>query len=134
MPYEISFIKQLEIAPGVRYTNDCCIGGDVVLDALLPALRERYGELHAIQEDWGWFIWFPVGGKELAIDVGTRDPAINEFCIHLSSRIRRFLRADIIEDTADLEQLRELVVTGLTGWLGSVPAVERLDNKYMPIQ
>ena len=41
MPYELVFTKQLSVANPGRYINDCCVGGDVVSAALLPALEAR---------------------------------------------------------------------------------------------
>lgn len=45
MPYELSFTKQLDVTNPARYINECCVGGDLVLAALLPALEARYGQL-----------------------------------------------------------------------------------------
>lgn len=53
MPYILTFVKPITIAHSEQYINDCCIGGDIVLDQLLPGLRARYGELQSNQEDWG---------------------------------------------------------------------------------
>jgi len=38
----MSFIKKVPIADRKQYINDCCIGGDVVVDHLLPFARARY--------------------------------------------------------------------------------------------
>jgi len=38
MPYAMKFTKQVEPSEADEYINDCCIGGDVVLDRLLPVL------------------------------------------------------------------------------------------------
>jgi hypothetical protein len=133
MPYEIVFSRQVAIADSELYINDCCAGGDVVLGALLPALRERYGDLHMIQEDWGWFIWFPLEGSTMAVEVSLQDPAASQFCMHLTSRTRRFWRGDRIDDTPQLEQLRDLVVTVLGAWLGHALTAAQVDANYMPI-
>jgi hypothetical protein len=53
MPYELSFTKQIEVANPGLYINDCCVGGDVVSAALLPALEARYGQVDTGEEDWG---------------------------------------------------------------------------------
>jgi hypothetical protein len=84
MPYVLSFIKVVPITEPERYINDCCIGGDVVLDRLLPALRTQYGnDLLANQEDWGWFAWFSQSGINLAVDIHTNDQQLGEFQLHL---------------------------------------------------
>ena len=56
------------------YINDCCIGGDVVLQVLLAELRKIYDDLMTNQEDWGWFAWFRDGNVRLAVDVFCDDP------------------------------------------------------------
>jgi hypothetical protein len=133
MPFEISFTKHMEIAQSEHYINDCCVGGDVVLSALMPVLRSHYGPLAAVQEDWGWFIWFTNDGRELAIDVVCDDPRRGAFRMHLTSRIRRFMRRDKVDDTPELELLSERVMASLGAWLGHAPALSHLSEQYAPL-
>jgi len=134
MPYIVGFVKPVSPADREQYINDCCIGGDIVLDRLLPALRERYGtELQSNQEDWGWFVWFQHSGVKLAVDVHTHDPDLGQFQLHVTSRRPRLLLGAKIEDTPELEQLRELVVSQLQSWPVVSLEVERVDEKYMPV-
>ena len=69
MPYEIAFTKRLDVADTDVYINECCWGGDVVTEQLLPTVNARYEDVQRDQEDWGWFIWFRKGRTSLAIDV-----------------------------------------------------------------
>ena len=134
MPFIVSFVKPVRIADREQYINDCCIGGDIVLDRLLPALHERYGsDLQSNQEDWGWFAWFQQSGVKLAVDVHTNDHTLGEFQLHLTSRRPRLWLGAKIQDTPELEQLRELVVSQLQAWPVERLQVERVDEKYMPI-
>ena len=134
MPYIVSLWKQIEIADSDLYINDCCIGGDVVLDRLLPVLRQRYGDdLESNQEDWVWFAWFEDAGTRLAVDVYTDDPTDGAFRIHLTSSRPRLLFAAKVEDRPELEKLRELVLEQLQSWPVSRLNVERVDEKYMPV-
>jgi hypothetical protein len=130
MPYEVTFTKQVPMVDREQYINDCCIGGDVVVNQLLPAVRSRYEEIQTEQEDWGWFIWFSKGNVALAIDVFTDDPDKGEFRVHLTSRTRRWLRSTVI-DTPELEELRTLVVSELEAWISGGVAIARLDSHYM---
>ena len=134
MPYIVSFVKSVQVADREQYINDCCVGGDVVLDRLLPSLRGRYGaDLQSNQEDWGWFAWFGQSGVKLAVDVHTTDHEIAAFAVHLTSRRPRFLLGAKVQDTPELEQLRELVVSQLESWPVERLSVERVDERYMPI-
>jgi hypothetical protein len=134
MPYIVSFVKPLQVAEREQYINDCCIGGDVVLEHLLPALRARYGsDLQSNQEDWGWFVWFEQPGVKLAVDVHTNDHTVVEFQLHLTSRRPRLLLGAKIQDAPELEHLRELVVSQLQAWPVEKLSVERVDEKYMPV-
>ncbi|MCL2524765.1 MAG: hypothetical protein FWF20_04550 [Betaproteobacteria bacterium] len=134
MPYIIGFVKPVQIADSERYINDCCIGGDIVLDWLLPTLRERYGgDLQSSQEDWGWFVWFEQSGVKLAVDVHTDDSKRGEFRLHLTSRKPRFLLGAKIQDAPELEQLRDLVLSRLQSWPVERFNIEQVDEKYMPI-
>jgi hypothetical protein len=133
MPYEISFTKQLSISDRDQYINECCIGGDVVVNQLLPQIRERYTEIQTNQEDWGWFIWFRQGKAALAIDVFTEDPQQGFFRIHLTSRLKRLFVVNSVVDTAELEELRALVESELTAWGGRAITVIALDSNYIEI-
>lgn len=134
MPYIVSFVRPVQIADREQYINDCCVGGDVVLERLLPSLRGRYGaDLQSNQEDWGWFAWFGQSGVKLAVDVHTSDPDVGEFVVHLTSRRPRLLLGTKVQDTPELEQLRELVISQLESWPVERLSVERVDEKYMPV-
>lgn len=134
MPYIVSLWKKVQIADSDIYFNECCIGGDVVLDRLLPVLQQRYGEdIESNQEDWGWFAWFEDAGTRLAVDVYTDDPKDGAFRVHLTSSRTRFLLGAKIEDCPELERLRELVLERLKSWPVSRINVERVDEKYMPV-
>ena len=130
MPYELSFVKRVPVMDRERYINECCVGGDAVVDQLLPSIQARYTDVRTNQEDWGWFIWFREDGVRLAIDVFTDDPDAGAFRIHLTSRRRRLLVMDTVVDTPELEVLRDLVVSELTSWGSGVVGVARLDRDY----
>jgi hypothetical protein len=128
VPYELSFARRVAITDREQYINDCCIGGDVVLAQLLPALRARYGDVAPNQEDWGWFIWFRKGDVRLAIDVFTDDPGRGEFRIHLTSRVPRLLFLTTVADTPELRELHDVVVTELSAWVGGPVKSEAIDR------
>lgn len=128
MPYEVSFTRKVPIRDRKQYLNECCVGGDAVIDLLLPVVREKYADIQTEQEDWGWFIWFRKGQVKLAIDVFTDDPETGAFRIHLTSRARRLLRLESVVDTPELEELRALVAETLTPWAEGPVVVERLDS------
>ena len=128
MPYQLSFTHPVVIGNRADYINECCVGGDLVLDQLLPALRERYGDVAADEEDWGWFAWFDEGNVRLAVDVFTDDPEAGAFRIHLTSRTRRLLVVAKAVDTPELDVLRDIVVDALAAWIGSRPAVTRIER------
>jgi hypothetical protein len=132
LPYALSFTRPLTITDREQYINECCVGGDIVLDRLLPAIRARYEDLQTNQEDWGWFAWFRESGIRLAVDIFTNDPETGEIQIHLTSRKPRFLWGTRIEDTPELESLRQLVVGELEAWPVSRLEIERVDDKYIP--
>ena len=133
MPYEISFTKRVPIVDRDQYINDCCIGGDVVVDHLLPSVRARYTHVQANQEDWGWFIWFRKGNVRLAIDVFTDDPAEGIFRVHLTSRKKLFLLVSHVCDTSELEELRADVTSQLTNWGAAAITTTRLDRSYTAV-
>src|SRR5262245_60204325 len=131
MPYEVSFTKQVRQLDRDKYINDCCIGGDAVVNQLLPPVRARYTDIQTNQEDWGWFIWFRNGQVRLAIDVFTDDPERGQFRIHLTSRTKRFFLFESVVDTPELEELRTWIESELRAWNGDAIQVEHLDPNYM---
>jgi len=126
VPYELSFRKRLQNDDRESYINDCCIGGDVVVDQMLPAIRERYTDVQTAQEDWGWFIWFRTGGVNLAVDVFTDDDRAGDFRVRLTARIKRLLIMEAVVDTPELDELKGLVTSILTPWAESAIAVQRV--------
>ncbi|HSP70311.1 MAG TPA: hypothetical protein VLN48_21450 [Bryobacteraceae bacterium] len=133
MPYEISFTKHVPIVDRDQYINECCIGGDVVVDRLLPSIQARYAHVQTNQEDWGWFIWFRKGNVRLAIDVFTDDPDAGIFRIHLTSRTQYLFVLDRISDTPELEELRAHVASQLIDWVGGGVKITRLGRNYSPV-
>lgn len=122
MPYEIAFKRAVSIVDREQYLNECCVGGDAVVDAMLPAVRDRYQDIESNQEDWGWFIWFKKGAVKLAIDVHTDDGDAGEFRIRLTSQTRRLFGYKEA-DTPELEELRALVESELRKWSATVLSV-----------
>jgi len=100
---------------------------DIVLDVLLPELREIYDDLIANQEDWGWFAWFRGRDVRLGVDVFCDNPEIGSYRIHLTSRVSKWIFRERTEDTAELESLRDRVTGSLARWLGSVPRITRIE-------
>ena len=133
MPFSIRFRKPVDVTEAEPYINDCCIGGDVVLEHLLPRLRQSYGDLEPTQEDWGWFVWFEHVGVKLAVDVFTQDPITNEFEIHLTSRKARLLPIGTGGGHTGAGGTPTRVVASLEAWPVTALIVERLDEKHMPI-
>lgn len=127
MPYELTFTKIVPIADPDLYINDCCVGGDVVLDQLLPMLHTRYKDIEANQEDWGWFAWFASEGSKLAVDIFCDNPSKGDFRVHLTSSVQVLIFWSKVVDTAELEQLRVLVNDALSSWVGAALKVEHLN-------
>jgi hypothetical protein len=134
MPYEVSFTRAIAIVDRTAYINECCVGGDVVMEHLLPAVRRRFGEVQANQEDWGWFIWFRAGKVSLAIDIFTEDAEAGVFRLHLTARTRRWGVLDAVVDAPALEEVRRLVERELAGWTAAPCRVTRLDARYNPVE
>ena len=124
MPYEIAFTRPVAITiDRDQYINECCVGGDVVVDALMPAVRARYTDIQSNQEDWGWFIWFKNGAVKLAIDVFSDDGDAGKFRIRLTSQTKRFIGYKEA-DTPELDELRALVESELKKWSATDIAVD----------
>jgi hypothetical protein len=131
MPYEVSFTRPVRLLDREEYINECCVGGDAVVNQLLPSVQRRYADIQTNQEDWGWFIWFRDGKVKLAVDVFTDDPGQGIFRMHLTSRTKRFVLFDSITDTPELEELRTMVESELTEWGCRALKVDHLDRNYV---
>jgi hypothetical protein len=133
MPYEVAFTRRVPVLDREEYINECCIGGDAVVNHLLPQIEARYPDIETNQEDWGWFIWFRKGPVRLAVDVFTDDPDRGSFRLHLTSRLKRLFVHSVI-DTSELEELRTLVVSELAAWAEDGVSITRLDRNYREIE
>ena len=116
MSYELSFRKPIAVPDDDIYFNDCCYGGDVVSQRLLPTIRERYGAVRANQEDWGWFVWFDDRSASLAVDIFCDDRENGRYRIHLTSRRRKWFFLNSVVDVPELEDLKTLVMKLFDGW------------------
>ena len=130
VPYGVSFTKKISVPDDAHYFNECCYGGDVVADVLLPVIEPRYDSVRSNQEDWGWFIWFRDGAASLAIDIFCDDPKVGEFRLDLTSRTKRWLVFDSVDDLPELERIKDIVLTALKGWVDGFPRLVRLDDNY----
>jgi hypothetical protein len=128
MPYEIAFTKPLHVADADIYFNECCWGGDLVTDRLLPIVTGHYEDIQHEQEDWGWFIWFRKDRTALAIDIFCDDPEQGAFRIHLTSRQKRWLLFDSVVDTRELDALKDAVLHELESWTGTPCDATRVDK------
>jgi hypothetical protein len=128
MPYEVTIARALPAIDRSTYIIECCVGGDVVAGRLLPAIRDRYGDVEWNQEDWGWFLWFREGDVRLAIDIFTDDADLGVFRIHLTSQRKRWLVFSDPADAPALEELRTLVWAELAAWANGAINIARLDR------
>jgi hypothetical protein len=112
MPYILEFTRPVTITDREQYINECCVGGDIICAALLPAVKARYQDVESAQEDWGWFIWCKQGPLMLAIDVFTDDAEAGQFRVCLTTRVKKFFGYKDA-DTPELEELRAFVETEL---------------------
>ena len=114
MPYILEFTRPVVISDREQYINECCVGGDIICEALLPAVRERYQDVESAQEDWGWFIWCKHGPLMLAIDVFTDDAEAGQFRVCLTTRVKKLFGYKDA-DTPELDELRAFVERALQG-------------------
>jgi hypothetical protein len=133
IPYELTFKKALPILDQTLYFNECCYGGDLVVDRLLPSIEQRYSSVFANQEDWGWFIWFQDGVLRLGVNIFCDDPGAGIFRLHLAASRRRWFVFDEVSDGAELDELRRCVESALKGWVDDTISVCRLDRKFHPL-
>ena len=128
MPYEVAFTKAVAIADREQYINECCVAGDLVVEALRADVERHYEVVDAGQEDWGWFLWVRKGPLKLAIDVFTDDADAGAFRIRLTSRVRRMFVFERAQDTPELDELRTLVCDGLARWNAADISIEAVPD------
>ena len=116
MPYEVCFTKKLEIKDLPVYINECCWGGDVVRDRLLPSIEAGFGEVQTHQEDWGWFIWIRRERSSMDVDIFCDDPAEGRFRMHISLRVHGFLSLRYLDDSEELRELLTMVCAKIEAW------------------
>jgi hypothetical protein len=126
VPYELSFTAPVAVTDPSQYINDCCWGGDVIRDRLMPVVAEGYQALRTDQEDWGWFIWFRDGAIRLAIDIHCDDSPEGAFRVRITSRRKKLIGSEVV-DTPELDRLREKLLRSMSAWVGSV-RIERVDD------
>lgn len=130
MAYEIEFTTTVDVTDPEIYINDCCWGGDVVCDRLLPAVSSTglYENVKTGQEDWGWYIWMRQKTELTRIHIQCDDKEVGEFRIHIfSSKKRRLLWKNI--DTPDVERVQQVTISEIKKW-GIIKRVQRLTPDF----
>src|SRR5277367_1940496 len=115
MSYEISFKKKFEI-PATDYINECCRGGDVISNHLLPLVKVRYEMIIDCQEDWGWLIWFSRNNIKLEINIHTDDSEDGLYRIHLMAKKKKWLIFSEYIDHPELKELKDLIYPEIQAW------------------
>jgi hypothetical protein len=128
MAYVIEFTATLNVSDPKIYINDCCWGGDVIRDGLLPVVSPEYEDVQTTQEDWGWFIWMRRGQQWSGVDIYCDDKESGAFRILISGWQRRWLRRKHVEGD-DLEHIKEVTVNEISKW-GKIIKVQRLSPDY----
>jgi hypothetical protein len=114
VPYEVTFRKNVVVSDSRIYINECCWGGDIIKDELLPLISSRFGRVQTEQEDWGGFVWIRDGTVRLAVDIFCDKPKEGLFRIRLTSKRKRLLGTSVT-DTPQLEELLKLITSRLKG-------------------
>ncbi|MHC4779028.1 MAG: hypothetical protein ACYTFG_10675 [Planctomycetota bacterium] len=133
MPYLLTFKKALSVRDDGRYINECCFGGDFVVERIRPVIEGHYEALWTDQEDWGWFMWFRGENVRLAVDIFCDDPEKGEYRVHITSSKKRWFFFGRVVDTEELDALKGAVVERLGGWTDTKVEVTRLDSDYIPV-
>jgi hypothetical protein len=116
MAYEIEFrTKIIPLDPEI-YINECCWGGDVIRDRLIPRVKQQFPDCFTEQEDWGWFIWIRRDPILLAVDIYCDDPTKGEFRIHVSARKKKWFSFSAPADVPEVNQLKDIVTQELRQW------------------
>jgi hypothetical protein len=130
MAYEIEFTAQISVSNPHIYINDCCWGGDVVRDRLMPLVRGRFSDIQTAQEDWGWFIWFRRGAVLLAIDIFCDEKATGRFRIHISANKKKWLILRSTVDSSETSEIKEAVAGEIRKW-GTIVKITRFSPDFM---
>jgi hypothetical protein len=131
MAYQMEVTTKVHVVHPEIYINDCCWGGDVVCDRLLPAISATnlYESVKTGQEDWGWYIWMQQGRAMTRIHIQCDDKDAGEFRIQLfASKKRWLLWKDI--DTPDVERVHQLIISEIKKW-GTIKSVQRFTPDFM---
>ena len=117
MAYEIEFTTKVSVTDNQVYINDCCWGGDVVRDRLLPVVLTStgYDRVMTGQEDWGWYIWIRMGKQLTRVHIHCDKKETGMFRIQVSSAQKRWLRWKDI-DTSEDDRINELILREIKKW------------------
>lgn len=129
MAYEIQFRANLTPPDPDIYINECCWGGDVIRDRLLPKIQQHFPDCFTEQEDWGWFIWIRRDPILLAVDIYCDDSTNGEFRIHVSARKKKWFSFSAPADVPEVDELKRLVTQELSEW-AEVVAVRKFSSDF----
>ena len=126
MAYEIEFAAKFTVADPELYINDCCWGGDVVRDKLLPIVNVGFSDVQTLQEDWGWFIWMDRGPRRICVDIFCDDKETGKFRIMITASQRSWFRRKPVDESG-IEPLKNVVVNEIAKF-GQIARVEKISD------
>jgi hypothetical protein len=130
MAYEIEFATDVSVTDPEIYINDCCWGGDVVRDRLLPIVSTTrvYDSVRTGQEDWGWFLWMRLGKELTRVHIQCDDKDGGIFRIHVFGSVKQWLRWKDI-DTLEVERMNEVILNEIKKW-GTINRTKRFTPDF----
>jgi len=109
-----------------EYLNECCWGGDVVRDRLLPAVQKRFTHIQTAQEDWGWFIWFKTDSAQMAVDTFCDDREPAPFRVVVTMSVQRWWLFTSRVDGEEAGEVASIVRDELNTWGAEVTSFEKV--------
>ena len=117
MDFEWTVPKTFANIPEREYINDCCIGGDEVLNQIKPeiasAMKIDAEKITIYQEDWGWALEFSKDDIFYFLGLNNVGESENktDFTVlfEATKKVKKFLFTKSIEASSELNEFIEFI-------------------------
>jgi predicted small secreted protein len=117
MNFEWTVPKTFADIPEREYINDCCIGGDEILNQLKPDIASQMNvdksKIEIYQEDWGWALEFSKDEVfySLGLNNNYEGGEKTDFAVVIEAnrKVKKFLFTKSVEATNELNEFAEVI-------------------------
>lgn len=118
MDFEIQVRQAFTANPEKKYINDCCVGGDEILnklkDEIASSMKMEVRNMTFYQEDWGWALEFSKNDFFYFLGISNlleahEDQTYFSVGTNAKRQVKKLIFNQLVEDDSESKKFSEIV-------------------------